>query len=130
MPWPLRESDISSWKVVCGMLVLLWYATAIALSIPVSTESGESTFSQMKVTKTRLPSSLHVSDPSLSQLMKIDIESPGNLREMETCGIESVEECSRGQTCVYGIESVEECSGCASTYSYPPLAGCLVQYLL
>ena len=46
----------------------------ISLSIPVATASVERSFSQMKLIKTRLRSSLK--DTSLSHLMKIAIESP------------------------------------------------------
>ena len=49
----------------------------ISLTIPVSTASVERSFSQMKLIKTRLRSSL--SDKSLSNLMKIAIESPTEL---------------------------------------------------
>ena len=51
----------------------------ISLSIPVSTASVERSFSQMKLIKTRLRSSL--SDKSLSYLMKIGIESPNELTD-------------------------------------------------
>ena len=47
---------------------------AICLSIPVTTASVERSFSQMKLIKTRLRSSLN--DKSLSNLMKIALESP------------------------------------------------------
>ena len=49
------------------------------LSIPVSTASVERSFSQMKLIKTRLRSSLN--DKSLSHLMKIAIESPAELTD-------------------------------------------------
>ena len=52
----------------------------ISLSIPVSTASVERSFSQMKLIKTRLRSSLN--DKSLSHLMKIAIESPAELTEV------------------------------------------------
>ena len=51
----------------------------ISLSIPVSTASVERSFSQMKLIKTRLRSSLN--DKSLSHLMKIAIESPAELTD-------------------------------------------------
>ena len=51
----------------------------INLSIPVSTASVERSFSQMKLIKTRLRSSLN--DKSLSHLMKIAIESPAELTD-------------------------------------------------
>ena len=50
---------------------------AIYLSIPVTTASVERSFSQMKLIKTRLRSSLN--DKSLSNLMKIALESPDEL---------------------------------------------------
>ena len=50
---------------------------AICLSIPVTTASVERSFSQMKLIKTRLRSSLN--DKSLSNLMKIALESPDEL---------------------------------------------------
>ena len=46
----------------------------ISLSIPVTTASVERSFSQMKLIKTRLCSSL--TDKNLSNLMKIAIEAP------------------------------------------------------
>ena len=51
----------------------------ISLSIPVSTASLERSFSQMKLIKTPLRSSLN--DKSLSHLMKIAIESPAELTD-------------------------------------------------
>ena len=50
---------------------------AICLSIPVTTASIERSFSQMKLIKTRLRSSLN--DKILSNLMKIALESPVEL---------------------------------------------------
>ena len=52
---------------------------AICLSIPVITASVERSFSQMKLIKTRLRSSLN--DKSLSNLMKIALESPDELTD-------------------------------------------------
>ena len=52
---------------------------AICLSIPVTTASVERSFSQMKLIKTRLRSSLN--DKSLSNLMKIGLESPDELTD-------------------------------------------------
>ena len=52
---------------------------AICLSIPVTTASVERSFSQMKLIKTRLRSSLN--DKSLSNLMKIALESPDKLTD-------------------------------------------------
>ena len=52
---------------------------AICLSIPVTTASVERSFSQMKLIKTRLRSSLN--DKSLSDLMKIALESPDELTD-------------------------------------------------
>ena len=52
---------------------------AICLSIPVTTASVERSFSQMKLIKTRLRSSLN--DKSLSNLMKIALESPVELTD-------------------------------------------------
>ena len=51
----------------------------ICLSIPVTTASVERSFSQMKLIKTRLRSSLN--DKSLSNLMKIALESPDELTD-------------------------------------------------
>ena len=53
----------------------------IRLSIPVSTASVERSFSQMKLIKIRLRSSLN--DKSLSHLMKIAIESPAELTDSQ-----------------------------------------------
>ena len=53
----------------------------ICLSIPVSTTSVERSFSQMKLLKTHLRN--HLSDSSLSHLMKIAIESPDKLSDSE-----------------------------------------------
>ena len=52
---------------------------AICLSIPVTTASVERSFSQMKLIKTRLRSSLN--DKSLSNLMKIALEFPDELTD-------------------------------------------------
>ena len=52
---------------------------AICLSIPVTTASVERSFSQMKLIKNRLRSSLN--DKSLSNLMKIALESPDELTD-------------------------------------------------
>ena len=52
---------------------------AICLSIPVTTASVERSFSQMKLIKTCLRSSLN--DKSLSNLMKIALESPDELTD-------------------------------------------------
>ena len=52
---------------------------AICLSIPVTTASVERSFSQMKLIKTRLRSSLN--DKSLFNLMKIALESPDELTD-------------------------------------------------
>ena len=60
----------------------------ISLSIPVSTASVERSFSQMKLIKSRLRSSL--SNTSLSHLMKIAIESPAELTDIELEGIVDV----------------------------------------
>ena len=53
----------------------------ISLSIPVSTASVERSFSQMKLIKTQLRSCLSVK--SLSNLMKIAIESPDQLTDQD-----------------------------------------------
>ena len=53
----------------------------INLSIPVSTASVERSFLQMKLIITRLRSCL--SDKSLSNLMKIAIESPDQLTDQD-----------------------------------------------
>ena len=52
---------------------------AICLSIPVTTASVERSFSQMKLIKTRLRSSLN--DKSHSNFMKIALESPDELTD-------------------------------------------------
>ena len=52
---------------------------AICLSIPVTTASVERSFSQMKLIKTSFRSSLN--DKSLSNLMKIALESPDELTD-------------------------------------------------
>ena len=52
---------------------------AICLSTPVTTASVERSFSQMKLIKTHLRSSLN--DKSLSNLMKIALESPDELTD-------------------------------------------------
>ena len=52
---------------------------AICLSIPVTTASVERSFSQMKLIKTRLRSSLN--GKSLSNLMKIALEFPDELTD-------------------------------------------------
>ena len=52
---------------------------SICLTIPVSTASVERSFSEMKLIKTRLRNSL--SEGTLSQLMRIGIESPEKLTD-------------------------------------------------
>ena len=61
------------------MFFVLCKIATINLSIPVSTASVERSFSQMKLIKTRLRSSLN--DKSLSHLMKIAIESPAEITD-------------------------------------------------
>ena len=56
---------------------------AICLSIPVTTASVERSFSQMKLIKTRLRRSLN--DKSLSNLMKIALESPDECLQYKLC---------------------------------------------
>ena len=53
----------------------------VCLSIPVGTASVERSFSEMKMIKTRLRN--RIGESSLSHLMKIAIESPEKLCEME-----------------------------------------------
>ena len=62
----------------------------IRLSIPVVTTSVERSFSQMKLIKTRLRSSLN--DKSLTHLLKIPIESPAELKDsdLDAYGTETV----------------------------------------
>ena len=71
--------DLVSNDMLATMFPNLHTIAKISLSIPVATASVERSFSQMKLIKTRLRSSLN--DTSLSHLMKITIESPDQLTD-------------------------------------------------
>ena len=71
--------DLVSNDMLATMFPNLHTIAKISLSIPVATASVERSFSQMKLIKTRLRSSLN--DTSLSHLMKIAIESPDQLTD-------------------------------------------------
>ena len=71
--------ELASNDMIKTLLPNLSKIGAICLSIPVTTASVERSFSQMKLIKTRLRSSLN--DKSLSNLMKIALESPDELTD-------------------------------------------------
>ena len=68
-------------EMLATMFPNLHTLAKICLCIPVATASVERSFSQMKLIKTRLRSSLK--DTSLSHLMKIAIESPNVLTDSD-----------------------------------------------
>ena len=70
----LQLKELVSNDVLKTLFPILSNIATICLSIPVATASVERSFSQMKLIKTHLRSSL--SDNSLSHLMKIAVESP------------------------------------------------------
>ncbi len=77
-------------------MICLWHYSlaTICLSIPISTVSAERSFSDMELIKNRLRNRL--TELSLSNLMKIVIESPENSliviwKKMLMCGIEKVD---------------------------------------
>ena len=72
-------TDMVSNDMLTTMFPNLHTIATISLSIPVATASVERSFSQMKLIKTRLLSSLK--DISLSHLMKIAVESPDELTD-------------------------------------------------
>ena len=74
-------TDIVSNDMLTTMFPNLHTIATISLSIPVATASVERSFSQMKLIKKRLCSSLK--DTSLSHLMKIAIESPNELTDSD-----------------------------------------------
>ena len=71
--------ELASNDMIKTLLPNLSKIAIICLSIPVTTASVERSFSQMKLIKTRLRSSLN--DKSLSNLMKIALESPDELTD-------------------------------------------------
>ena len=75
----LQLKEIASNDMLKTLFPNLSKLATICLSIPVATASVERSFSQMKLIKTRLRSSLN--DKSLSHLMKIAIESPAELTD-------------------------------------------------
>ena len=70
-------TDMVSNDMSTNMFPNLHTIATISLSLPVATASAERSFSQMKLIKTRLCSSLN--DTSLSHLMKIANESPNEV---------------------------------------------------
>ena len=75
----LQLKEIASNDMLKTLFPNLSKLATICLSIPVATASVERSFSQMKLIKMRLRSSLN--DKSLSHLMKIAIESPAELTD-------------------------------------------------
>ena len=75
----LQLKELASNEMLKAMFPNLSTLATISLTLPVSTASVERSFSQMKLIKTRLRNCL--SDSSLSNLMKIAIESPDILSE-------------------------------------------------
>ena len=74
-------TDMASNDMLTTMFPNLHTIATISLSIPVATASVERSFSQMKLIKTRLRSSLK--DTSLSHLMKTAIKSPDELTDSD-----------------------------------------------
>lgn len=71
-------------ELVCNHMIKILFPNlskiaTISLSIPVATASVERSFSQMKLIKTCLQSSMN--DKSFSRLMKIAIESPDEVTD-------------------------------------------------
>ena len=89
----LQLKEIASNDMLKTLFSNLSKLATICLSIPVATASVERSFSQMKLIKMRLRSSLN--DKSLSHLMKIAIESPAELtviwKKLLMYGTEKVE---------------------------------------
>ena len=79
--YEVQLTDIVSIDMLTTMFPNLHTIATISLSIPVATASLKRSFSQMKLIKTRLHSSLK--DTSLSHLMKIAIESPDELTDSD-----------------------------------------------
>ena len=77
----LQLQELASNEMLKSMFPNLNTLAMISLSIPVATASVEQSFSEMKLIKTRLRSSLN--DTSLSHLMKIAIESPATLTDSD-----------------------------------------------
>ena len=75
----LQLKQLTSNEMLKTMFPNLNTLASISLSIPVATASVERSFSQMKLIKTRLRSSL--SDSSLSSLMKVAIETEDKLTD-------------------------------------------------
>ena len=77
----LQLKELVTNEMLKSMFPNLKTLETISLSIPVATAFVERSFSQMKLIKTRLRN--HLSDTSLSHLMKIAIESPDTLLDSD-----------------------------------------------
>ena len=77
----LQLKELAANEMLKTMFPSLNVLARISLAIPVTTASVERSFSQMKLIKTRLRSSLK--DSSLSHLMKIAMETTDKLTESE-----------------------------------------------
>ena len=75
----VQLKDLASDDMMKTMFPNLYTIASISLSIPVTTASGERSFSQMKLIKTHLRE--RSKNTSLSHLMKIAIESPTKLTD-------------------------------------------------
>ena len=88
----LKERAIND--TITALLPNLHKLAVIFLSLPVATASVERSFSQMKMIKTRLRN--QIGELSLSNLMKIAIESPDTLSDNDVeeivCGLGKIEE--------------------------------------
>ena len=82
----LKELAIND--TIIALLPNLHKLAVIFLSLPVATASVERSFSQMKMIKTRLRN--RIGELSLSNLMKIVIESPDTLSDNDVEEIVSV----------------------------------------
>ena len=77
----MQLKELLANETLTALFPNLYKLAAICLSIPVSTVSAERSFSQMKLIKDRLRSRL--TELSLSNLMKIAIESPEKLTDSD-----------------------------------------------
>ena len=86
--------ELATNDTITALLPNLHKLAVIFLSLPVATASVERSFSQMKMIKTRLRN--RIGELSLSNLMKIAIESPDTLSDSD---LEEI---------VYGVGKTEE----------------------
>ena len=90
----MQLKELLTNDMLIALFPYLHKLATICLSIPISAASAERNFSDMKLIKNRLRNRL--TELSLSNLMKIVIESPENSliviwKKLLTCGIEKVD---------------------------------------